>query len=776
MVMIEMVTLTSRVMVVVKEMESKSDVKTIMARFSTGNNNTSTSDLPSNATGHPKTALHPTLSSGPPIHTKKTVLETRSGGALSFPPKPIFTKSSVTNSSPEVRELANTRAKASLFSGSQDDSKPSVVKQHPFKLKATDSPSSFSSQDMEAKIPPFKPLKSPPSFTAPETRPVFPKPPPASFPKPPPASFPKPSPGGAGKPPWVKEDSNEGLSTPLRPPLQKPPSSFAKLLQQSEDGGEAGLDPKPVNGSALKSSTARTGQSIFKKEGQSDNSGGREFPKPPLTPNNSTPVAPPASKKPSIVRKRPEVKEDENADPLSVPKKNPLPNIWALGTAPAKPNRPPRVTLDSFRREAGTDGATVKKSTVPPPPAFHPTNHMTPPPPPHSHPAAPILPPRPIIQPDQDENYDDIGVSRPEGDGSDGEMYEDLDERWGAVELKEQEKKKEKDKKKQDIDKKEQKEQKEREKKEQEARKKFKFTGPVQVVHRAKARVDCKGGRTDLGMKQGDTIEIIRVQDNPEGRWLGRTKDGAYGYVKTELVEVDIESLKRQAASDPEIYDDVDFSDRGPAVVLPPPPEEDGDIYDDLEDPNFIASPCSAQESRGSPKTSALVRMLKGLEDWRKIPRTNTHLLPPPQFLPEGKSAADQSEVDQEIYDDIDTQGVPLPPPISSHPLRSKEIDPKKLKKLEKEEKEFRKKFKFDGEIMVLYQVTVTASPSTKKGGGKELQLTPGESLDVISKAVDNKLICRNNEGKFGYVQTSNIVAEDSDIYDDIDASVYDND
>ena len=49
---------------------------------------------------------------------------------------------------------------------------------------------------------------------------------------------------------------------------------------------------------------------------------------------------------------------------------------------------------------------------------------------------------------------------------------------------------------------------------------------------------------------------------------------------------------------------------------------------------------------------------------------------------------------------------------------------------------------------MVLYQVTVTASPSTKKGGGKELQLTPGESLDVISKAVDNKLICRNNEGK----------------------------
>ena len=61
-----------------------------------------------------------------------------------------------------------------------------------------------------------------------------------------------------------------------------------------------------------------------------------------------------------------------------------------------------------------------------------------------------------------------------QGDSSDEEMYEDLDERWGPAE-KEQEKKKE-DKKKQDVNKKEQKEQKEREKKEQEARKKFKVS------------------------------------------------------------------------------------------------------------------------------------------------------------------------------------------------------------------------------------------------------------------------------------------------------------
>lgn len=50
------------------------------------------------------------------------------------------------------------------------------------------------------------------------------------------------------------------------------------------------------------------------------------------------------------------------------------------------------------------------------------------------------------------------------------------------------------------------------------------LTGSVQVLHQARARVDHKGGKNELTFKQGDEIEIIRLTDNPEGKWLGRIK------------------------------------------------------------------------------------------------------------------------------------------------------------------------------------------------------------------------------------------------------------
>lgn len=77
----------------------------------------------------------------------------------------------------------------------------------------------------------------------------------------------------------------------------------------------------------------------------------------------------------------------------------------------------------------------------------------------------------------------------------------------------------------------------------------------------------------------------------------------------------------------------------------------------------------------------------------------------------------------------------------------------------------------------MLYQVTVVNTLTNKKWSGKELPIKAAEKLDVIAKAVDNKLICRNDEGKFGYVSTSHIDMDDGDIYDDIgDECIYDND
>lgn len=56
--------------------------------------------------------------------------------------------------------------------------------------------------------------------------------------------------------------------------------------------------------------------------------------------------------------------------------------------------------------------------------------------------------------------------------------------------------------------------------------------------------------------------------------------------------------------------------------------------------------------------------------------------------------------------------------------------------------------FQFDGEIKVLYSTTTVQELSQKRWGYKDLQIKPGESLDVIESTNDTKVLCRNEEGK----------------------------
>ncbi|XP_062291028.1 FYN-binding protein 1 isoform X2 [Scomber scombrus] len=758
-------------------MDNKADVRSIMARFQTSG--ASTDDSSSTPPIRAKPQLHPTLSSGPPIQPKKPVLESLSGSAINTPPKPSFLKNTPSSKSDtDAVEPNRAKALASRFGNSQDDTntnnKPFINKLHtPLKPPF--------SHGVEAKDPVHKPPfhKPPLSSTMSDAKPAFPK----------------PSPAIGTKPSWVKQDnsggapSNTSFTPPKVPPLQQKLSSgLGKLRQQNEEIGAANMDTAnktspPTSYNFKPPPALRTAQNIFNKEDKTEQSdsgmkadGGY---KPPVTASKSIPPKPPASKKPSI--KKPASQAGSiNGDTTSGPKSNPLPNSLALGPAPAKPNRPPKVNLESFRRgaKASDDGSgTFKKPVIPTPSAFHPSNHsnhVTPPPPPQN--ALPSLPPRPpgtMIQ--ADECYDDVDelksappplppsaghpsqrAKEENDDDDDGEMYEDLDERWEAAEQKQDKRKEKEDKEEKKRLEAEKKGQKEREKKEQEARKKFKLVGPLEAIHQGKACVDCRGSKTDLALKQGDSLDIIRVQGNPEGKWLGRTQDGSIGYVKTTSVEIDFNTLKnrqsQQPSYDPEVYDDIDVASldnsgiKAPGVILPPLPGDGGEIYDDILDPNLDV----------------------------RVP-------PPSQFTADGKS--DQPPIDEDIYDDVDSQNLPPLPPINSLPtLKGKrktdeKEDSKKQKKFEKEEKDFRKKFKYDGEIQVLYQVSIIPTLTNKKWSGKELPIKAGEKLDVMVKAVDNKLICRNDEGKFGYVSTSHIFMDDGDIYDDIgDDCIYDND
>ncbi|KAL6469745.1 hypothetical protein MHYP_G00208640 [Metynnis hypsauchen] len=752
-------------------MDNKSDVKAIMARFQAGG-----TSMEAGAGGRPKVAVHPTLS-GPTVPSKKPVLETSLSGsaaANSSTPKPSYLKNTIsTKSAPEVRESPKPKALVSRFentnTNTNEDSKPPFAK--PLKPKLPDS-----SQDTEQKPQfPKAPLHKPPaSSTAPDSKNSFPKPPPVT-----------------SKPSWTPKGENNGSSpnTSATPkmPGSKPKSAISSLLQQTDEAKDADPLKKPFT--SAKQSSFRAAQSIFNKTEEAAKDEAKS------TSSKESPASNPAiAPKPSYRRKPSGSSIQSVNDDPSAPKKKPLPNILALGSPPSKPNRPPRVNLEKFKKaaESSNEGPDLKKGGPPPPPASHPSSQT-------GSNLPPCLPPRPpgaIIQPDQDENYDDVGDLKDsfrgnsgrdgEGSGSDGEMYEDLDERWSAMEAKEQDKKREKEEKKRVEQGK--KDQKERERKEQEARKKFKLTGPLQVIHKVKARVDSKGGKNDLSIKQGEPIDILRITDNPEGRWLARTQDGSYGYVKTESVEIDFDKLKNQGLSlpsqmdqdDGEVYDDVapqddlNRSNSGPGVVLPPPPEGDGDVYDELDDPNLMVS---SPESKFLPNPLSFLRMLKVPIERRKSPVCIKEVPPPPQFNQDGNTDQSSAPGCDEIYDDVDA--FPPPPPLSSLPkLKAKaEVkteDPKKQKKFEKEEKEFRKKFKFEGEIQVLYQVTVALS---KKGSGKDLAVQAGEVLDVIHKPEHDKLICRNKEGKFGYVSVGIIQSEDIDIYDDIgDDCIYDND
>ncbi|XP_078531116.1 FYN-binding protein 1 isoform X3 [Lissotriton helveticus] len=601
-----------------------------------------------------------------------------------------------------------------------------------------------------------------------------------------------------------------------------PKTSKPAFLKPIKDPVESANSPEHTSqpfGVALRATTGpRSIQSPFLPTKTDESNGGKKN----VPEDNSTttanifPKQAPKFRAESMASSQKKPQQDKGS---AVPKRIPLKPLFMLGTAPQKPNRPPNVDLDKFRNKATGDSSSKGISNIssashssanaalpPPPLPTHPTAQaIAPPPPPHpaALPSVPSLPPRnfpPATESQAEESYDDVlfeGNSfNSTGDVSgdqDDEIYEGIDESNSCT--KEDEKRREKeDKRRQEQEKKEQ-------KKEQEIRKKFKLVGPIEVLHQAKACVDCKGGKNELSFKQGDSLEIIRVTDNPEGKWLARKK-GTYGYIKTTSVEIDYSALKKKdrhsvnapmpTGDDQDVYDDVAEQDNisrhlpgnSSGSMLPPPPIDD-DIYDGIDEPTDIS--CVLQEEEKS-WTQTLLKKIKGRDDKGKSAKDNASVdneafvvlagpPPPPPLKDSGEG---------EVYDDVASQDFPPAPKEFNTGLNMKHLsfrknedkDPKKMKKMEKEEKEFRKKFKYDGEINVINSAHVSASMSTKKWGAKDLPVKPGELVEIIQDTDESKVLCRNDEGKYGYVMRSNLVfGNGGEIYDDVDdGCIYDND
>ncbi|XP_063151799.1 FYN-binding protein 1, partial [Candoia aspera] len=614
-------------------------------------------------------------------------------------------------------------------------------------------------------------------------------------------------PGSMGLKPKV------GSIRPLKDPQDKsrnetnPISPFPPLKPVSNQNNLPQILPKPV-GQQNEEAKPRYVKTVFQHNKQEDSGSTSGTTAAKLANSSRTVTAGPWANNTG--------KEEKDKN---LPRRKTLPPPVTLGPAPQKPNRPPTVDLEKFRKNHGAGSNTPHSGGLPPPlpppfPATQPADVLPsppPPPPPGFHPSTqtPVLPPRVNIPSRSDfrgqeneENYDDVGFGS-EGTGnadenSDGEMYEDIND----MRLTQDDKKKEKEEKKKSDQKKEQKD---KDKKEQELRKKFKLEGPIEILHLARASTDFKGGKYDLTFRQGDQIEILRITDNPEGKWLGRL-NGSYGYIKTTMVAIDYDSLKKKPRipinvqskhqdSDQEVYDDVGDQDsissgsQSATGGFPPPPPDD--IYDGVEDDEAPTKSVSQDEEKSDTWSKGLLKILKGKDYQKKsmretAPKVNVTEDESSLGKPSAKQTGKDSG-DSDVYDDVESTDFPPPPKEISLGVHIKSLnfgrskfserDSQKLKKIDKEERDFRKKFKYEGDIQVLYTITISRAPSPKKRGSKDLQVKPGELVEVIKNVDDTKVLCRNEEGKYGYVQRSCIACEDEEIYDDIaDDCLYDND
>ncbi|XP_026200731.1 FYN-binding protein 1 isoform X2 [Anabas testudineus] len=383
------------------------------------------------------------------------------------------------------------------------------------------------------------------------------------------------------------------------------------------------------------------------------------------------------------------------------------------GPLPLKPKRPPNVNLEPFmrfsrrpalppsRKSDDSPGSTGRKISV-----------MSPPKPPERS-IKPSRLPRQTASMDivDDQDYDDIAsFEKNESlsdnssqclDGDNDDVYESIDEDHVEVNRAKDIKTSKKDAKKQREQ--ERKEQMERQKRENELRKNFQLEGEVDVIHTAKVRHDWYGGgKLELSVRQGESVEIVRVKNNPGGKWLARSLNGSYGYISNTCVDIDYEAVKRKVLQ----------SRKMDTSSLPPPPPD------------------------------------------------------PPQMSNTDLNNRDSMLQDDDDYDDVRPLNEDFPPP----PLEIS-IDPKK-------EKDLRKKFKYDGPLRVLHTMMVDPNSIIKKPGTKDLLVSQGEILDVIQLTNSKKALCRNQNGKYGYVSRSLLLPLEGDIYDDVDylGDVYDND
>ncbi|XP_026507644.1 FYN-binding protein 2 isoform X2 [Terrapene carolina triunguis] len=449
------------------------------------------------------------------------------------------------------------------------------------------------------------------------------------------------------------------------------------------------------------------------------------------------------------------------------PKVKPLPSVKSLGSPPKKPLRPPKLNLGAFRQSAPHVSRRNETAAVE-------DDYMAP----------------ENAESEELHNYEEtISYVKQSGNSLTSCAIQDIAD-LSSTGIQEHEKKQKtflfatsstervtedekKEKSKWDLDRERQ----------QQAKKTSKISGSEDMLHKSQIHQGNEGGKNKLQVKQRDTTDVIQT-----GKWLA--KDGVehsrYVCVSALKADEDMVALSQRILkpmqTSEDVYDDVEdiecavnqASDAFSSFTSDSFSENKCDeIYEDIHNGDY--NPIKLDLDRieklkqfGKFFKKDIIKLKNAkMKENRRILSSS---VPNLDVVSQGNVAYDDIDVDQKDAKEKDDKHknwkLKFLMPKDKDQIRSSEDDIESLssrnffkakkynidrrKKVAKEEKLFREKFMYNKEITIVNTAVAHCSVASK--GKLDLPITAGEQLDVIDITEENQVICRNSEGKYGYV------------------------
>ncbi|XP_042319684.1 FYN-binding protein 2 isoform X2 [Sceloporus undulatus] len=171
--------------------------------------------------------------------------------------------------------------------------------------------------------------------------------------------------------------------------------------------------------------------------------------------------------------------------------------------------------------------------------------------------------------------------------------------------------------------------------------------------------------------------------------------------------------------------------------------ESNEETYEDIQSEDYSST--KSEDSKGEKAKRLGKFFRKG-----KFKIKNAHLKENFRNLSHSVPNLDVIAQESMVYNNVDTEQTDTNSSPRSF-FKVKKYNVEKNNKMSKEEKLFREKFMYDKEITVINTAVAHCSNASTKGK-LDLKITAGEQLEVIDVTEGNQLICRNSEGKYGYV------------------------